>query len=660
MPEKEEKKKRGGKLKWIVLLILLGILAGGLLIEFEYAYMPPVDKVANPHRINMDLAYDVWGRPVTLSEADELMETESGRLMLSPYHGALEINEELLRLGREAFYKETFGNEIFATEVAGLLDGPLSLWSFLRAIIASGGNGTDNLQVRIARDAVIGGRDYERGDIIDTGLDIVPGSYAVLGMKVRYSRGRILTGITCAACHSTVDMDTGLVVEGAPNANLNIGELMALASNSAAFFANAEISSIEDYVTDTERTVITSDGREVPLPDPELLEDAVDRIFLSWMPGTFDSTIDLVANPSQIPDSFTWQDHPYGWTGFAGAGPFMGLSVLNNNVHALNSDGLSQAEASEDLFGFDKELTYAMVLQNASRSRYRWRPESNIRPSQFFIHRNPTPPTMGFNRMVHTPSFPKGSLISPDGLFISNEGSRVWLENNAMSAFQNTLAPPPAPIDFDSETLDLGLEVFETAGCGTCHSGAAYTNNRILPARDVGTSPSRAKANANNWNAMLFPPLTWSWDTPVPIPLNARILEVPLDHLDMDEVELAYAQDDRGEGGFKVKGLIGLWWTAPYLHDGSIAVGPDSEEDIGIPGTLHTGIRPDPVNSLRALLDRDLRRQVIEATEDSEALRATKVTGTGHEQWVDAQAGFSEEEQEALIHYLLSLEFRDQ
>ena len=660
MPEKEEKKKRGGKLKWIVLLILLGILAGGLLIDFEYAYIPSEDKLANPQRINLDLAYDIWGRPITRQEADELLETESGRVLLSPYHGAVEINEELLRIGREAFYKETFGNEVFATEVAGMLDGPLSLWSFLRAIITSGGDGTDNLQVRIARDAVVGGRSYERGDIIDTGLDIVPGSYAVLGMKVRYSRGRILTGITCAACHSAVDMDTGLVVEGAPNTNLNIGELIALASNSAAFFANAEISSIEDYVTDTERTVTTSDGREVPLPDPELLEDAVDRIFLSWMPGTFDSTIDLVANPSQIPDSFTWQDHPYGWTGFAGAGPFMGLSVLNNNVHALNSDGLSQAEASEKLFGFDKELNYAIVLQNASRSRYRWSPESNIRPSRFFIRRNPTPPTMGFNRMVHTPTFPKGSLISPDGLFISNEGSRVWLENNAMSAFQNTLAPPPAPIEFDSETLDLGREVFETAGCGTCHSGPAYTNNRILPAREVGTSPSRARANANNWDAMIFPPLTWSWDTPVPIPLNARILEVPLDHLNMDEVELAYAQDERGEGGFKVKGLIGLWWTAPYLHDGSIAVGPDPEEDIGIPGTLHAGIRPDPVNSLRALLDRDLRRQVIEVTEASEALRATKVTGSGHEHWVDAQAGFSEEEQESLIHYLLSLEFRDQ
>jgi hypothetical protein len=663
MPSDNGKKNQSNVLRWtkyIVIVLAILLLVGFLFFEFEYAYVPPMDKVMNPQRINTNIAYDVWGKPITRLEAAKLLETEQGRLMLSAYHGAVEIDDDFLQVGRESFYTETFGNEIFATHVAGLLDGPLSLWSFFRAIVANRGQGTDNLQVRVARDAVIGGRSYSRGDIINTGLDIVPGSYSVMGMKVRFSRGRILTGVTCAACHSAVDMDTGLVVEGAPNANLNIGELIALASNSAGFFANAEISSLEELITDPTRTVTTSDGRKVSLPDPDALEDAVDRIFLSWMPGTFDSTIDLIANPSQIPDSFTWQDHPYGWTGFAGVGPFMGLSVLNNNVHALNSDGLSQAEASEDLFGLDKELTYAMVLQNSSRSRYKWRPERNIRPSTFFLQRNPTPPTMGINRMIHTPSFPKGSLISPDGLFISIDGSKVWFENNAMSAFQNTLAPPPAPLEHDPETYQLGRKIFNSAQCGQCHSGPAFTNNRILPAREVGASPSRAKANANNWNSMIFPPMTWSWDTPVPVPINARLLEVPLDHLDMDEVKLAYAQDERGEGGFKVKGLIGLWWTPPYLHDGSIAVGPDLDEHLGIPGTLHIGIRPDPMNSLRALIDRNLRQRVIEATVNSEPLQLTKVTGTGHEHWVDEEAGYTELEQQALIYYLLSLEFRDQ
>jgi hypothetical protein len=662
MFSKTEKPGRGKAYRWIrnTFIIIVVLLIAFFFVGFEYAYMPPLEKVMNPERINLDIAYDVWGHTVRREQADELLATRDGRLKLSAAHGAVEIDDDFLRLGREAFYKETFGNEIFATDVVGFLDGPLTLWSFTRAMIANRGRGTDNLQVRIARDTVVGGRTYARGDIIHTGLDVVPGSFTILGMKIQLSRGRIRVGVTCAACHSNVDMNSGLVVEGAPNLNLNIGELIALAPNSAGFFANAELSSIEQFaVTDPSRTVTTSDGRQIPLPDPAILEEAVDKIFLSWTPGTFDSTIDLEANPSQIPDSFTWQDHPYGWTGFAGAGPFMGLSVLNNNVHALNSDGLSQAEASEYLFGFDKELTYAVVLQNASRGRYRWDPHSGIRPSTFFARRNPTPPTMGFNRMIHTPSFPKGSLISPDGLFISNDGFDVWFENNAMSAFQNTLAPPPAPIDFEPETLALGREIFHAAQCAACHNGPGFTNNRILPAREVGASPSRARANANNWNTMLFPPLTWSWDTPVPVPVNARLLEVPLDHLDMNEVKMAFAQDESGEGGFKVKGLIGLWWTPPYLHDGSIAVGPDIDTDIGITGTLHVNIRPDPINSLRALVDRDLRRRVIEETANAEPLRLTNVTGTGHEHWVDQEAGYSRREQDALIRYLLSLEFDD-
>jgi hypothetical protein len=138
--------------------------------------------------------------------------------------------------------------------------------------------------------------------------------------------------------------------------------------------------------------------------------------------------------------------------------------------------------------------------------------------------------------------------------------------------------------------------------------------------------------------------MTWSWDTPVPVPINARLLEVPFDHLDMDEVKMAYVQDKRGEGGFKVRGLIGLWWTPPYLYDlydGCIAAGPDLDEHVGIPGTLPIGIKPDPMNSLRALIDGNLRQPVIEATVNSEPVQLTKVTGTGHEYWVDKEAGYT-------------------
>jgi hypothetical protein len=60
-----------------------------------------------------------------------------------------------------------------------------------------------------------------------------------------------------------------------------------------------------------------------------------------------------------------------------------------------------------------------------------------------------------------------------------------------------------------------------------------------------------------------------------------------------------------------VPSIIGLYWTAPYLHDGGVAVGPNLDKDIGILGTLRKGIHPDPANSLRALVDKELRRKVI-------------------------------------------------
>jgi hypothetical protein len=122
-----------------------------------------------------------------------------------------------------------------------------------------------------------------------------------------------------------------------------------------------------------------------------------------------------------------------------------------------------------------------------------------------------------------------------------------------------------------------------------------------------------------------------------------------------ENILLAHAADPAGEGGYKVKGLLGLYWSAPYLHDSSIAVGKDPETELGLPGTLLQGIRPDPVNSLRALIDRSLRGRLIDLYEGDPDLKAVKVTGTGHEYWVDEEGGFSAGEQEALILYLLTL-----
>jgi hypothetical protein len=652
------RKRRTGKWIAVILAVLVALLASAAwFAEFEYAYLPSESEVLNPQRINGDLAFDLWGRSFTHREVEKL-ETSDPALFarLSPAHGAVQITPETLTLGRAAFYQETWGNEEFATEVLGMFQGALTRWEFAKAILRSRGTGTDNLQVRTGRAVTIAGREIPKGTLISTGLDLPKGALAPMGMTMKYSRGRLQSGVTCAACHSTWDTVSGLVVEGAPNLNINIGTLLALASNSASMIVNAEPGDLEKYLTGRSLTITTSTGQSARLPDPKLLEDAVDHVFMSWPPGTFDSTADMVANPSQIPDSFTWMDHPYGWTGFASVGPFLGVSVLNNNVHALNSDGLSQAEATRDLFGFDKEMTYGIVLQHAANSRYRYHPEEHgDRPSAFFARVNPTPLATGFNEMVKAPTFPKGSLVSPDGLFISKPGRTVWELNNAMSAFQNSLnAPPPPQLELDPQRIARGAEVFTAGDCRSCHSGPGYNNHHIVPAPLTGASPSRATALANLQQAMVFPPRTWAWDTPVPLPDDAKILEVPTDHLAPEYLELAFAFND-SPGGYKVKGLIGLFWTPPYLHDGGVSVGPDPALHLGVPHTLFQDIRPHPAHSLRALIDRNLRAAVIEANASSQRAVEMKITGTGHEHWIDEQAGFSRADQDALIQYLFSL-----
>ncbi|WP_255516048.1 hypothetical protein [Geobacillus sp. C56-T2] len=180
------------------------------------------------------------------------------------------------------------------------------------------------------------------------------------------------------------------------------------------------------------------------------------------------------------------------------------------------------------------------------------------------------------------------------------------------------------------------------------------TNNRVIAADVVGTEPSRAKA-LKKTEKVFGEPVLYAPNTPVPIPKGAKVLKVPTDQLDREQIRLSFAHGD-SPGGYKVPSLIGLAWSAPYLHDGGVAVGPNGE--LGPAGTVGKGIVPDARNSLRALIDRTWRQRVIAANTADPALPTVHVTGEGHRYWIDRQAGFTKEEQEAVLDYLLSLTSR--
>lgn len=99
---------------------------------------------------------------------------------------------------------------------------------------------------------------------------------------------------------------------------------------------------------------------------------------------------------------------------------------------------------------------------------------------------------------------------------------------------------------------------------------------------------------------------------------------VPTDITPQEDIELAYAQNDPA-GGYKVPNLIGLYLSAPYLHDGGVAASAEAlkldkksfkvadSSQLGMAGTLLRGINPDPNASLRVLVDRNLRKPTVAA-----------------------------------------------
>ena len=616
----------------ILFVCLVVVIAYFTITGIEYAYVPPDSKVDTKENSSFkgirQMATNVQEKP----------------------------DEKLIQDGKQFFYEETFGNEIFFTDIMGMFDGAFTIPNVAKAIINLNGKGTDNLQVPAAKSVQIGDLTIKKGDLIDTGLDVPKGALIPLGVKFRYEEGQIRAGISCAVCHSSLD-DQKEVIHGIPNTDLNIGLLVALGTNSASYFTHTEMESIQNFIKSTERVVKSTEGKDLALPDIEALEKYVDQEVLKWPRGGNDTTIDLQNNPVQTPDVFTLGDHPYGWSGQGQLGPFNGLSAIINNAHAQNMDAVSQMTVSKALLGIDKELYIATLLQNAANKKYRYDPESGEKPSEFLAKVDPTPNAVGVLELIPSPSYPKVSFLTSVGLFASSEGYRAWEQLNSMSAFMNSLVSPNPSIKTDEKTVAGGRAIFERAGCIKCHAGQYLTNNQLLSPKEIGTESSRAKA-LNNTEKFFTKPDLYDPETPVPLPRNPIIKDLTLSAEQEKQLKRSWGHNG-SEGAYKVPSLLGLYWSAPYLHDGGVAVGQKLNEEIGITATLYNGKKADPKNSLLALIDSELRQKVIQENAKNQKLKTAHVSGEGHEYWVDHTTGFTKEEQKALIMYLLTVTEED-
>ncbi len=116
--------------------------------KLRYAYQPSYSNVISRTRPSPE-AYNLWDRSISESEARNKA-------------GAVKIDDALLRLGRRSFYKETFGNEMFLTDIVGVLDGPLHITEVAKAILKLDGQGTTNLRVEVPYSVRVGNRTFEK------------------------------------------------------------------------------------------------------------------------------------------------------------------------------------------------------------------------------------------------------------------------------------------------------------------------------------------------------------------------------------------------------------------------------------------------------------------------------------------------------------------
>ncbi|MFC4321154.1 hypothetical protein [Litchfieldia salsa] len=601
-------------------LIVIGGLLAVRFIGFEYAFVPLDDKIINSNQVGPAI------------------------------QGSNPVNEEQINLGKEMFFKETFGNEVFFTDILGMFNGPFTLGNLAEAIIKLKGEGTSNLQVEAADSFSAGDVHIKKGGLIDTGLDVAKGSLTPLGIKISMDEGRPKVGISCAACHASVDRK-GNVVAGIPNADLNVGLALAMGTNTASYFTHTEMEGLKEYLQKHETSTLKVKGEEMKIPDMKTFEEFVDSQVVQWPLGSNDTTIDFKNNPVQIPDTFTKGDHPYGWSGQGQLGPFKGLSAAINNAHSQNMDAVSQSHISKIVFDIEEDVYLGTLLQNAANPKYRYNLKSGASPTDFFKEVDPTPEVPGVNELIPSPTYPKMNYLTSIGLLSSSPGFNAWEQINAMSAYMNTLHPPTTGLEQDKAKMEEGQMVFSKAGCISCHGGQYFTENKVIPSEEIETNPSRAKAFKKT-ELFYADPKTYSEDTPVPLPKDPKTEKLTITEKQQQQLNLAWAHNNTN-GGYKTISLYGLHWSAPYLNDGGVAVGPNHE--MGVTNTLSKNIQPDPTLSLKALIDSSMRKKVIDANQTKDPSSTVRVTGEGHEFWVDQTTGFTDKEQEALLYYLLRL-----
>jgi hypothetical protein len=592
--------------------------------------------------------------------------------------GAVQITQELIDQGEAIFLNRKIGDTLGLQRVFGFTQGFATIFPEVTAAIANlQGQPTSNLVITLQKTLTLGNLTLPQGASLPTGLDVAadtsPG-----GFPVGFPGG----ALTCAACHVAI-APTGEKLKGVPNGDLAIPLLVALAPNSAAGFARLNINPLDPQFQGNGKTIYDSNGNLVQLPDPQKFEQAFDTAVLAVPYGHFESSPDGIDNTTQIPSVFTFKTHPYLADGQFAVGPFAGLAAINNAVHSSEINLLAAAQNSVETIGIDREVYLGTVLQNAADPRLRL-PAGPVKPSEWLRQVAPELDQAELEDQIAAPGagrYPnlKPSLFTYNGLIFTPPTDRpgdiasgkFLFADIAMAAWQNSLVSPSNQTPANQQALatgsvQRGARIFAAAQCLTCHKAPFFTDNRIHPVKVIKTNPVRAQSRLK-LNPLLVSPQMYALNTPVPIPADAEVLDIPTAGIAKTPTTLP--KGILPKGGYKTTPLLGLYLSPPYLHDGGAAVRQgtlDIKADgsftiadpsgLGLSGTLSQGIPADAAESLRALLDRNLRRQVIATNQANPALALSNLDGKGHNFYVDAAAGYTPAQQTDLINFLLALD----
>lgn len=624
--------------------------------------------------------YDYFGKLLTPQAAEKLVRKKG----LDPSApgaferiGAVQITQQLIEAGDDIFLNRKVGDTLGIQGVLGFGTGLARIQPELIAAIQKlGGRPTTNLQLTLQQDLKLGSHFYAKGSTLDTGLDVLLGATFPIGLKPDGN-------FTCAVCHD-ITSQFGDRLKGVPNGDLNVRFLIALAPNSTAGFARLNLDPLDPKYQGDGKAIVDSRGNLITLPDPQKFEDAFDDTLLDVPFGHFESSPDGINNTTQIPSVFTFKSGPYFFDGQFAVGPFAGLSATGNGVHSSEGNLLAAAQLSAETLGLDPEVYLGVVLQNAADPRLRLPEGVRVKPSEWLRQVAPDPRQAELEDQIPAPgagTYPNlrpslftynGAIFSPDSFAQNDIASGPFLfADNAMAAFQNSLVPPPNRTQENITALKngsvrRGAQVFQRANCATCHAPPFFTDNKIYPLKELGNNSARARSRLA-LKDVLVPPKLYTLNNPVPVPANAEVLDVPTEGISDSPTTLP--KGFLPDGGYKTLSLRGVYLSAPYLHDGGVAVRAGSlkiqsngsftvvdRTGLGLTGTLSIGQSADSASSLRALLDRQLRSQVIAANQANPALVRSNLDGTGHEFYVDKTTGFTPAQQTDLINFLLALD----